>query len=132
MSELILKDEAYQIIGKCYEVHRHLGHGFLEVLYKDALEYEFLQEKISYVREQRFDVPYKGIVLPRSYYADFTVYNKILLEAKALNNLSDEILSRCINYLKVSGYELCLLVNFGQPKLEFRRIILQAGRTSAE
>jgi GxxExxY protein len=70
-------------------------------------------------------VPYKNIILNRPYYADFTVYNKIILEAKALDELPDALFSQAINYLKASEYKLCLLVNFGCPKLEFKRIVLE-------
>lgn len=106
------------------DVHRFLGHGFLEAVYKDALEYEFQQAMIPYQREHTFEIPYKDKILQRKYYADFTVFDKIILEVKALDGLPEELTSRAINYLKVSGYQLCLLVNFGRPKFEFRRMVL--------
>ena len=124
MNDLIHKEEAYQIIGICMEVHRELGHGFLEAVYKDALEYEFNQAGILYRREHLFDIPYKKTVLRKRYQADFTVFNRVILEAKAIESIPDELVGCAINYPKVSGYSLCLLVNFGQPSLEFRRIVL--------
>ena len=106
------------------EVHSKLGHGFLEVVYKDALEIEFTLRGIPYCREQEFDIDYKDHILRRKYYADFTVFGNIILEAKALDGLPDELYSRCINYLKVSNYRLCLLVNFGTPSLQYKRVVL--------
>ena len=75
MSNLILKNEAYKIIGACMEVHNNLGHGFLEIVYKDALEYEFKNLKIPFEREKEYEVNYKGIVLPHKFYADFVIYD---------------------------------------------------------
>jgi GxxExxY protein len=121
---IILKEEAYDVIGACMEVHSKLGHGFLEAVYKDALEIEFAQRDIPYFREHEFDIEYKGHILKRKYYADFTVYGKIILEAKALDGLPEALYSRGINYLKVSNYRLCLLVNFGSPRLQYKRIVL--------
>ncbi len=124
MTNLLYAEEAFAIIGKCMDIHRILGHGFLEAVYKDALEYELEHAKIPYQREQPFKIPYKDTILKRKYYADFTVMDKIILEAKALDGLPTELTSRAINYLKVSGYQLCLLVNFGRPNFEFKRIVL--------
>ncbi len=107
------------------EVHNNLGPGFLEIVYKDALEYEFELAGIPYSREKRYEVIYKDIVLPHEFYADFVVFDKIILEAKALiKGYSEEHIARCINYLKVSENKLALLVNFGEPRLMYKRIIL--------
>jgi GxxExxY protein len=124
MPELIYKEEAYTVIGLCMEVHRILGPGFLEAVYKDALEYELKKALIPYTREQAFLVPYKDTILRKQYCADFTLYDKIILEAKALDSVPDEVIGRAINYLKVSKYRLCLLINFGKTKLEYQRIVL--------
>lgn len=75
MVEVIYKDEAYQLIGLCMEVHRQLGKGFLEVVYKDALEYELKRANIHYEREKEFIVNYKGFILPHKFYADFVVFD---------------------------------------------------------
>lgn len=123
MSEFIYKDESYVIIGRCMEVHNQLGHGFAEVIYKDALTMEFLNEGIDYEREKEYDVVYKGPILPRKYYADFVVFDKIILEVKCVATLTDEHYSQVINYLKVSENKLGLLVNFSRNKLETKRII---------
>ncbi|MEW6507579.1 MAG: GxxExxY protein [Bacteroidota bacterium] len=124
MSELIYKDEAFQIIGICMEVHRILGGGFLEIVYKDALEYEFRKKGIYYEREKQFDIQYKEIILPHKYYADFTIGNEIILEVKAVNEIPDEFIKQTINYLAVSNYKLGLIINFGRDKLLYKRVVL--------
>ncbi|NJO02135.1 MAG: GxxExxY protein [Bacteroidia bacterium] len=123
MSELILKNEAYKIIGICMEVHNCLGHGFLEIVYKDAIQYEFSRADIPFEREKRYEVNYKGIILPHKFYADFVVYDQIILEVKGVSALTDEFTAQCINYLKISGNKLALLVNFGALKLQYKRIV---------
>jgi len=85
MENLIYKEEAYQIIGKCMEVHNNLGAGFLEIVYKDALQLEFKRAGIPFQREVQYKVNYKGIILPHHFYADFVVFDKIILEIKALS-----------------------------------------------
>jgi GxxExxY protein len=124
MENLIYKDEGYLIIGECMEVHNNLGAGFLEIVYKDALEYEFKRANIPFVREKEYAVNYKGIVLPHKFYADFVVYDKIILEVKSVSALTDEFIAQCINYLRVSGNKLALLVNFGEISLKYKRIVL--------
>lgn len=122
-STLVYKDESYNIIGLCMEVHNQLGHGFSEIVYKDALEFELVTNKISFEREKQYPVYYKGILLEHKFYADFVVYDKIILEVKCVKSLADEHISQCINYLKVSGNQLALLVNFARGKLEYKRVI---------
>jgi len=123
MTQLILKEEAFQIIGKCMEVHNNLGHGFLEIVYKDALEYELKKAGIPCQREKEYKVIYKDIILPHKFYADFVVFNSIILEVKGVSALTDEFTAQCINYLKISGNKLALLVNFGELRLNHKRII---------
>ncbi|HCO21480.1 MAG: GxxExxY protein [Cloacibacterium sp.] len=121
---IIHKEESYQIIGICMEVHNNLGAGFSEIVYKDALELEFKNAKIEYSREKEYTVNYKGIILSHKFYADFVIFDKIILEVKGKNKIADEDIAQCINYLKVSGNNLALLVNFGEPKLNYKRIVL--------
>jgi len=124
MKDLIYKDEAYEIIGVCMEVHKNLGGGFLEIVYKDALELEFQNLGINYEREVMYDVNYKGQILKHRFYADFVIDDKIILEVKGLTKgFSDEHIAQCINYLKVSKNKLALLVNFGEMNLRYKRII---------
>lgn len=124
MSQLIYKDESYQIIGKCFEVHNNLGAGFLEIVYKDALEFEFKKSGIPFAREVEYVVNYKDIILPHKFYADFVVFDKIILEVKGVKGIADEHIAQTINYLKVSGNKLGLLVNFGELKLNYKRLVL--------
>lgn len=122
--EFLYKNETYSVIGICMEVHRTLGHGFLEIVYKDAIEFEMTKRGIPNEREKEYKIEYKEIILPHKFYADFTIDNKIILEVKAADGgLADEHIAQVINYLKASGCKIGLLINFGRMKLEYRRII---------
>lgn len=123
MSNLIYKEEAYKIIGKCIEVHNNLGAGFLEIVYKDTLELEFRKAGIEYETEKKYEVNYKGVILPHKFYADFVVMDKIIIEVKAISGISDEFIAQAINYLKVSENKLALIVNFGELRLNYKRIV---------
>lgn len=124
MSNLLYKNESYAIIGALFDVYNNLGSGFSEIVYKDALEYEFSLLNIPYEREKEYSVKYKNIVLKHKFYADFIVYDKIILEIKCVENLHDKHISQCINYLKVSQSRLAILANFHKDLLDHRRIIL--------
>jgi GxxExxY protein len=124
MEKIIYKEESYDIIGKCIEVHNNLGAGFLEIVYKDALEYELTLSGIPYEREKMYVVNYKGKILPHKFFADFVIYDKIILEVKCVNGIPDEFIAQAINYLKVSQNKLALVVNFGEIKLNSRRVVL--------
>jgi GxxExxY protein len=124
MAEIIYKDEFYKIIGFCMEVHKTLGRGFLEIVYKDALEFEFKKYSIPYEREKEYSITYKEIVLPHKYFADFVVYDKIILEIKAVNGIADEFIKQTLNYLSVSKNKLGIIANFGEDSLKFQRIVL--------
>jgi len=124
MQELYFKREIFDIVGRCMEIHRVLGHGFLEIVYKDAIQYEFQKRKIDFEREKEYSITYKTTVLVHRFYADFVVFGNIILEIKsAENGLCTEFTSRVINYLKVSGCKVGLLVNFGRSSLEFKRLV---------
>jgi len=124
MKELLYKDEAYTIVGCCMEVHKILGKGFNEVVYKDALEIEFKLNNIPFEREKKFELTYKNFQLPRQYNADFVIYDKIILEAKAIESLSNSNIKQTLNYLAASKMKLGLLVNFGEDSLKYKRVIL--------
>ncbi|MEO8514137.1 MAG: GxxExxY protein [Ignavibacteria bacterium] len=124
MNELLFKDESYNIIGCCMEVHKELGPGFLEVVYKDALEIEFQLKNIPYSREKLFEVFYKGRTTNRKYNADFVVYDKIILEVKAFKRLSEDNLLQTLNYLKVAKLKLGILANFGESSFNSKRAVL--------
>ena len=105
------------------EVHRLLGSGFLEVVYKDALEFEFRKRGLLYEREKEYLVKYKEVILPHRFFADFVVLDKIILEVKAVSSLQNESIARAINYLKISGNRLGLVVNFGTDELVYKRVV---------
>lgn len=123
-SKILFKEESYRIIGICMEVHRILGKGHSEVVYKDALEYEFQNANINYSREMQFKISYKDILLPHHYYADFVVGDKIILEVKAIEELTSSHIKQTLNYLAASKLKLGLMVNFGQDSLEHERVVL--------
>jgi GxxExxY protein len=123
VEEYLYKEESYKIIGILFEVHKNLGKGFSEIVYKDALEYEFKINNVPYKREKEFSVNYKDTILKHKFYADFVVYDKIILEIKTVECFNNSHYNQCINYLKVSGNELAFLVNFNLSSLEHKRIV---------
>ena len=124
MSELLYKEDVFKLVGFCMEIHRELGRGHNEVIYKDALVVELGGANIPFCREKGCEVTYKGVVLPHSYNADFIVWNKIVFEAKAVEKLCDAHVKQVLNYLAASKLRLGLLVNFGGDSLEWKRVIL--------
>jgi GxxExxY protein len=124
-SKLFYEAETYAIIGICLEVHKTFGHGFLEIVYKDAIEFDLKEKGISYKREKEFEIEYKGQILPHRFYADFVINNQIILEVKAAEGgFADIQIPQVINYLRVSGCKVGLLVNFGWTKLDYKRLVL--------
>lgn len=115
--------QTYAIIGACMAVHSELGHGFLEAVYQEALAIEFTRRGIPFVREKRLAIWYSGSQLSTGYDADFFCYDSIILELKALSALAPGHHAQTIHYLKATGSERGLLVNFGAPRLEYKRLI---------
>lgn len=115
--------ETYAIIGAAMEVHGELGQGFLERVYHDALELEFTRQGISFIRESPILVSYKRQVLGTPYRADFVCHGSIIVELKAIKALSDIESAQVLHYLKATGYERALLINFGSPRLAYKRFI---------
>jgi GxxExxY protein len=124
MGNFYLKEETFKIIGICMEVHKILGKGHSEVVYKDALEYEFKINSIPYEREKIYKIQYKDIILPRKYIADFVVYDEIIFEVKAISELTNSEIKQTLNYLASSKNKLGLLLNFGEDSLKYKRVIL--------
>ena len=114
--------ETEKILKACFEVHNELGNGFLEAVYQEALEKEFIIQKIPYEREKLLPILYKGEMLSKEYYADFVCYGKIIVELKAVTSLVKAHKAQVINYLKAADKEIGLLVNFGCNSLKWGRI----------
>ena len=116
-------------MGACFEVHNELGAGFLEAVYHEALTIEFSKRGIPFVSRQPLALSYKGEPLKQGYAADFILFEKIILEIKAHSALCDEHRAQTLNYLKATGFDLGLLVNFGShPKLQYERLACTHGR----
>ncbi len=129
LGDAIVKDlserdpSTYAIIGAAIEVHKHLGCGFLESVYQEALAIELGLREIPFRREVRLPVNYKGQVLATSFCADFICFDSLVLELKALARMSGSEEAQLINYLKATRYKVGLLLNFGTRSLEHRRFV---------
>ncbi len=123
MADIILKDESYVLVEICMEVHRELGMGFKEILYKDAIELELKEKNISYKREKEFKIEYKGKILHHKFYADFVIDDSIILEVKATSFIVNNFVAQTINYLKASGLKLGIIANFGEKSFTYKRVV---------
>ena len=123
MVDLLYEKESFAIIGAAMAVHTALGCGFLEPVYQEAMEIEQTLRKIPFVAQKDLPIFYKGQLLKKSYRVDFLVYDKIVVEIKALSELTTREESQLMNYLKVGSYQLGLLINFGVESLEWKRIV---------
>jgi GxxExxY protein len=122
--KLLYREESYQIVGACFEVYTEKGNGFLEAVYRECLGKEFKLRGLAYEEKPRLQISYKGEPLNQTYEPDFLCLGKIVLEIKAVKQLSDEHRAQLINYLKATGLRLGLLVNFGHyPKVEWERFV---------
>jgi GxxExxY protein len=121
---ILYKTESYNIIGAAQEVHKVLGSGFLEPVYQEALALEFTMRKIPYEKEKELRISYKGEKLSKTYIADFICYNQIIIELKAISQLKVEHESQVLNYLHATEKKLGILINFGEPSLKFKRLII--------
>lgn len=123
MKDYIYKDKTFKLIGLGMEIHGILGRGLREIVYKDALEFEFKNHGIPFEREKNYKVEYKGVSLKHEFYADFVVFNDIILEVKAKEMLIDEDVFQTLNYISICQAPLGLIMNFGPKSLEFKRVI---------
>lgn len=131
MVDLIYKNEVYAIVGAAMEVHRVLGRGFLEAVYQEAMGLELRERSIPYAPQVELEVRYKNYHLKKFYVADFIAFEKIIVEIKAINQLSSLEESQLINYLKATGYEVGVLINFGADSLEWKRMVNTKKRTES-
>ena len=120
---LLYEKESYSIIGAAIAVHKELGHGFLEAVYQEALEKEFQLSLIPYKREFPLKIFYKNEPLEKTYITDFICYDNIIVELKALNAITNEHQSQLINYLTATKLKLGIIINFGKPSIEHKRIV---------
>lgn len=123
--ELLYRDEVYRIVGACIAVHKDKGNGFAEPVYQDALLIELELSSIPFDSQRNYQIEYRGRVLKHTYTPDLLCFEKILVELKAVKCLTDEHRAQLLNYLKVTGLQLGVLVNFGShSRLEWERIVL--------
>ena len=124
MTELILKDESYAVIGAAMEVHRVLGPGFLEKVYQEAMQLELSALRIPFEAEKPIGIEFKGQCLTQRYYADLVCFEQIIVEMKALKQLSGKEDAQILNYVRATGFKVGLLINFGSHgKLEHKRFV---------
>jgi len=124
MTKIIYKEESFQIVGACFEVYNEIGCGFLEPVYQECIELEFGIQQIPFIAQQQLHLTYKSHPLKSQYIPDAICFDKIIVELKAVKELTDEHRAQVHNYLKPTGYRLGLLVNFGHyPKLQYERIV---------
>jgi len=105
------------------EVHNQLGHGFLEAVYQEALAHELALREIPYVKEPELTIIYKGKPLACRYQPDFICFEDVIVELKALSALTNTEEAQVINYLKATQKQRALLINFGSPSLEYKRLV---------
>jgi len=122
--DVLYKEDAYAIMGACFEVYKDKGCGFLEGVYQECLAIEFGLRGLPFVAQSAPGLSYKGHPLEQTYRPDFVCHQKIIVELKAVSALADEHRAQTHNYLKASGLRLALLANFGHyPQLEWERIV---------
>jgi GxxExxY protein len=125
MDNLLYREEVFAIIGAAIEVHKELGNGFLEPVYQESLEIELALRKITFESQQRLQLFYKDFELKKEYIPDFVCYEKIIVEIKALDRLTNIEIAQLINYLKATKLKPGLLINFGsRGKLEWQRFVV--------
>lgn len=125
MANLQFEDEVYRIRGAAFEVHNHMGNGFLEAVYQECLGYEFFLANIPFVSQKPLSLNYKGKALTQTYQPDFVCFDKIIVELKATTNISPAHKAQILNYLKTTGLSVGLIINFGTyPKAQIERFAL--------
>jgi GxxExxY protein len=124
MNQFLFKQETYDIIGLCMEVHKVLGPGFAEIVYKDAIMLEANWQNLEVSREMELPVHYKDKVLKHTFFADFLFFDNIIVEIKAVDKeIDNDKIAQTLNYLKASGCRVGLIINFGRKSLEYKRLV---------
>jgi GxxExxY protein len=125
MSDLVLPDESYAVMGACFEVYKEMGCGFLEAVYQECLEYELTDRKIPFISKPPLSLQYRSRQLKTFYQADLICFDQIVIEIKAVSALADEHSAQVLNYLNATKMPLGILVNFGHhPKVQYKRVAL--------
>jgi GxxExxY protein len=123
MVEILYKEESYKIIGSCMKVHKELGPGFVESVYQEALEKQFIKDGVPYEREKVLNIYFDGQKLKKHFKADFVCNGLIIVELKAAKFIHPDDIDQTGNYLKSTKFKLGIIVNFGQHSLVYKRII---------
>ena len=124
MTEILFKDESYKIIGAMFEVYKEMGCGFLEPVYQECVEFELTDQAIPFIAQVELKLTYKEHRLQSKYTPDAICFDKIVLELKAVKEITDQHRAQVHNYLKATGYRLGIIANFGHyPKLRHERIV---------
>ncbi|HNQ14376.1 MAG TPA: GxxExxY protein [Pyrinomonadaceae bacterium] len=125
MEKLILRQEVYDVVGAAIEVHTVLGHGFLEPVYQEAMQFELTSRVIPWIAQQELSLHYKDNKLSKTYVPDFVCFEQIIVEIKALSCLTSREVGQLINYLRITGLRVGLLINFGSVgRLEWQRFVI--------
>jgi GxxExxY protein len=125
MSELLMKEEVYAIVGAAIEVHRELGNGYLEAVYQEAMEVELESKAIPFVAQAQLVIWYKGRLLRKRYLADFVCFSEVIVELKVADRLTKTDEAQLLNYLHATRKRVGLLVNFGSSgQLEWKRMVV--------
>ena len=123
MAEIIFKEESYRIIGSCLAIYNKLGSGFLESVYQEALEIQFLKDKIPFVKEKRLHIKFDDIQLDKFFKADYVCFDAIIVELKATPFIHKNDIAQVLNYLRATDMRLGIVVNFGEKSLVYKRIL---------
>jgi len=122
--KILLAEECFRIQGAIYEVYRELGSGFLESVYQECLEREFVRSGIPFEVQKELPITYHGEKLTQRFHADFICFESVILEIKAVRDIAPEHKAQTLNYLKATGLNVGLLVNFGShPKVTIQRFV---------
>jgi len=123
--ELLFKEEVYQIVGAAIEVHKNMGIGFMEAVYQECLEVELKERNIQFDSQRQVQIHYKDKLINKYYIPDLICYGEIVVELKAIEQLTGREEAQIINYLRATKYRIGILINFGsKTKLEWKRLIV--------
>jgi len=123
MTDIVFKEESYRIVGACLAVFNKLGSGFLESVYQEALEIQFKQDKIPFVKERKLHIKFDDIQLDKFFKADYVCFGSIIVELKATPFIHKNDIAQVLNYLRATDLRLGILVNFGEKSLTYKRIL---------